>query len=112
MSGPGSALFGQKEPILHSAQLSLRNVTKGYPGRTVLDDVSFTLKPGEKAGLIGDNGVGKSTLLRLIAGQERPDSGEVTVGAVGGVGYLPQTVPPRPPPSRTPSTWPSRTCVP
>lgn len=78
---------------MHSAQLSLRNVTKGYPGRTVLDDVSFTLKPGEKAGLIGDNGVGKSTLLRLIAGQERPDSGEVTVGAVGGVGYLPQTVP-------------------
>ncbi|WTC14681.1 TlrC/CarA/OleB/SrmB family ABC-F type ribosomal protection protein [Streptomyces cellulosae] len=78
---------------MHSAQLTLRNVTKGYPGRTVLDDVSFTLKPGEKAGLIGDNGAGKSTLLRLIAGQERPDSGEVTVGAVGGVGYLPQTVP-------------------
>ncbi|MGV9953044.1 TlrC/CarA/OleB/SrmB family ABC-F type ribosomal protection protein [Streptomyces cellulosae] len=78
---------------MHTAQLTLRNITKGYPGRTVLDDVSFTLKPGEKAGLIGDNGAGKSTLLRLIAGQERPDTGEVTVGAVGGVGYRPQTVP-------------------
>ncbi|MGA5280763.1 TlrC/CarA/OleB/SrmB family ABC-F type ribosomal protection protein [Streptomyces griseoincarnatus] len=71
----------------------LSRVTKGYPGRTVLDDVSFTLKPGEKAGLIGDNGAGKSTLLRLIAGQERPDSGEVTVAAAGGVGYLPQSLP-------------------
>ncbi|MFJ3138018.1 TlrC/CarA/OleB/SrmB family ABC-F type ribosomal protection protein [Streptomyces sp. NPDC086843] len=78
---------------MHTPQLTLRHVTKGYPGRTVLDDVSFTLKPGEKAGLIGDNGAGKSTLLRIVAGQERPDSGEVTVTAAGGVGHLPQTLP-------------------
>ncbi|MFJ4062933.1 TlrC/CarA/OleB/SrmB family ABC-F type ribosomal protection protein [Streptomyces albogriseolus] len=78
---------------MHTPQLTLSHVTKAYPGRTVLDDVSFTLRPGEKAGLIGDNGAGKSTLLRLIAGQERPDSGEVTVSAAGGVGYLPQSVP-------------------
>ncbi|MEU1080770.1 TlrC/CarA/OleB/SrmB family ABC-F type ribosomal protection protein [Streptomyces sp. NPDC005908] len=78
---------------MHTPQLTLHHVTKGYPGRTVLDDVSFTLKPGEKAGLIGDNGAGKSTLLRIVAGQERPDSGEVTVTAAGGVGYLPQTLP-------------------
>ncbi|MFJ8898681.1 TlrC/CarA/OleB/SrmB family ABC-F type ribosomal protection protein [Streptomyces sp. NPDC102359] len=78
---------------MHTPQLTLRHVTKGYPGCTVLDDVSFTLKPGEKAGLIGDNGAGKSTLLRIVAGQERPDSGEVTVTAAGGVGHLPQTLP-------------------
>ncbi|MFJ7124081.1 TlrC/CarA/OleB/SrmB family ABC-F type ribosomal protection protein [Streptomyces albogriseolus] len=78
---------------MHTPQLTLSHVTKAYPGRTVLDDVSFTLGPGEKAGLIGDNGAGKSTLLRLIAGQERPDGGEVTVSAAGGVGYLPQSVP-------------------
>ncbi|MGC0380352.1 TlrC/CarA/OleB/SrmB family ABC-F type ribosomal protection protein [Streptomyces sp. SAI-129] len=78
---------------MHTSQLTLCHVTKRYPGRTVLDQVSFTLKPGEKAGLIGDNGAGKSTLLRLIAGQERPDGGEVTVTAAGGIGYLPQTVP-------------------
>ncbi|MEU4096179.1 TlrC/CarA/OleB/SrmB family ABC-F type ribosomal protection protein [Streptomyces sp. NPDC026673] len=77
---------------MHTSQLTLHHVTKRYPGRTVLDQVSFTLKPGEKAGLIGDNGSGKSTLLRLIAGQERPDSGELTVTAVGGIGYLPQTI--------------------
>lgn len=78
---------------MHCAQLTLHHVTKRYPGRTVLDQVSFTLKPGEKAGLIGDNGSGKSTLLRLIAGQERPDSGELTVTAADGIGYLPQTIP-------------------
>ncbi|MFG3250821.1 TlrC/CarA/OleB/SrmB family ABC-F type ribosomal protection protein [Streptomyces sp. NPDC048187] len=78
---------------MHTAQLTLSHVTKRYPGRTVLDQVSFTLKPGEKAGLIGDNGAGKSTLLRILAGQERPDSGEVTVTAAGGIGHLPQTVP-------------------
>ncbi|MER7721267.1 TlrC/CarA/OleB/SrmB family ABC-F type ribosomal protection protein [Streptomyces flaveolus] len=78
---------------MHTSQVTLSHVTKRYPGRTVLDQVSFTLKPGEKAGLIGDNGAGKSTLLRLVAGQERPDSGEVTVAAPGGVGYLPQTIP-------------------
>lgn len=78
---------------MHTSQLTLCHVTKRYPGRTVLDQVSFTLKPGEKAGLIGDNGAGKSTLLRLVAGQERPDSGEVTVTAAGGIGYLPQTIP-------------------
>lgn len=76
---------------MRTSQLTLSHVTKRYPGRTVLDQVSFTLNRGEKAGLIGDNGAGKSTLLKLIAGQERPDSGEVTVTA-DGVGYLPQTI--------------------
>ncbi|GGX23403.1 TlrC/CarA/OleB/SrmB family ABC-F type ribosomal protection protein [Streptomyces chryseus] len=78
---------------MHTSQLTLHHVTKRYPGRTVLDQVSFSLKPGEKAGLIGDNGSGKSTLLRLIAGQEHPDSGELTVTARDGIGYLPQTIP-------------------
>ncbi|MEU4979688.1 TlrC/CarA/OleB/SrmB family ABC-F type ribosomal protection protein [Streptomyces sp. NPDC021969] len=78
---------------MHTSQLTLSHVTKRYPGRTVLDQVSLTLKPGEKAGLIGDNGAGKSTLLRIAAGQERPDSGEATVTAAGGIGYLPQSVP-------------------
>ncbi|MFH0521344.1 TlrC/CarA/OleB/SrmB family ABC-F type ribosomal protection protein [Streptomyces sp. M41] len=78
---------------MHCSQVALHHVTKCYPGHTVLDQVSFALKPGEKAGLIGDNGSGKSTLLRLIAGQERPDCGELTVTAADGIGYLPQTIP-------------------
>ncbi|MFE9387921.1 TlrC/CarA/OleB/SrmB family ABC-F type ribosomal protection protein [Streptomyces sp. NPDC006784] len=78
---------------MRTSQLTLRGVTKRYSGRTVLDQVSCTLKPGEKAGLIGDNGSGKSTFLKLLAGREHPDHGELTVTAAGGVGYLPQTLP-------------------
>ncbi|WP_171168534.1 TlrC/CarA/OleB/SrmB family ABC-F type ribosomal protection protein [Streptomyces sp. I05A-00742] len=75
-----------------TAQLTLQNVTRRYDDHIVLDDVSFTVKPGEKAGIIGDNGAGKSTLLRLIAGQDRPDNGELTVVAPGGVGHLAQSL--------------------
>ncbi|MER7725938.1 TlrC/CarA/OleB/SrmB family ABC-F type ribosomal protection protein [Streptomyces sp. NPDC096323] len=81
----------------HSAQLSLHGVTKRYGDRTVLQQISFSLAPGEKAGVVGDNGAGKSTLLRLLAGEERPDAGEMSVIAPGGTGYLAQTIglPPR-----------------
>jgi macrolide transport system ATP-binding/permease protein len=75
-----------------AAQLSLQNVTRRYDDHVVLDDVSFTVKPGEKAGIIGDNGAGKSTLLRLLAGQDLPDNGELTVVAPGGVGHLTQSL--------------------
>jgi macrolide transport system ATP-binding/permease protein len=77
---------------LLTAQLSLHNVTRRYDDHVVLDGVSFTVKPGEKAGIVGDNGAGKSTLLRLLAGADRPDNGEVSVVAPGGVGYLAQSL--------------------
>ncbi|RSM58749.1 ABC-F type ribosomal protection protein [Amycolatopsis sp. WAC 01376] len=73
-------------------QLVLSGVTKRFDDHVVLDQVSFSVKPGEKAGVIGDNGSGKSTLLRLIAGRDRADNGTVTVTAPGGAGYLPQTL--------------------
>lgn len=73
-------------------QLALSGVTKRYDDRIVLNEVSLTVKPGEKVGVIGDNGSGKSTLLRLLAGRSRPDNGSVTVAAPGGVGYLAQTL--------------------
>ncbi|MFE4415821.1 TlrC/CarA/OleB/SrmB family ABC-F type ribosomal protection protein [Streptomyces sp. NPDC056821] len=71
-----------------TSQLSLQNVTRRYDDQVVLDDVSLSIKPGERAGIIGDNGAGKSTLLRLIAGHDRSDNGELTVVAPGGLGYL------------------------
>ncbi|MET9591685.1 ribosomal protection-like ABC-F family protein [Streptomyces sp. NPDC006516] len=76
----------------HPAQLSMNDVSKAYGDRSVLDQVSLTVRPGEKAGVIGENGSGKSTLLRLMAGAEAPDSGDVTVGFPGGTGYLAQTL--------------------
>ncbi|MEV4198322.1 TlrC/CarA/OleB/SrmB family ABC-F type ribosomal protection protein [Micromonospora globbae] len=75
-----------------TSQLSLHHIIRRYDERTVLAGVSFSVKPGEKVGIIGDNGAGKSTLLRLIAGVDRPDNGELTVSAPGGVGYLAQSL--------------------
>ncbi|NUT26699.1 MAG: ABC-F family ATP-binding cassette domain-containing protein [Streptomyces sp.] len=74
------------------AQLSVKAVTKSYGTRLVLDQVSFTVRPGEKAAVIGENGSGKSTLLRLLAAAEVPDAGELTVGFPGGTGHLAQTL--------------------
>jgi macrolide transport system ATP-binding/permease protein len=73
-------------------QLSFKDVTKSYGTRTILDQVSFTVRPGEKAAVIGENGAGKSTLLRLLAAAERPDAGEITVSFPGGTGHLTQTL--------------------
>ncbi|WP_043615135.1 TlrC/CarA/OleB/SrmB family ABC-F type ribosomal protection protein [Nonomuraea candida] len=75
-----------------AAQLTFHEITKRYDTRVVLDRVSFTIAPGERVGVIGDNGSGKSTLLKLMAGEERPDNGELTVVAPGGVGHLPQSL--------------------
>lgn len=77
---------------LASTQIVLSEVTKSYDTRVVLDCVSCTVRPGERVGVVGDNGSGKSTLLRLLAGRERPDRGEVTVTAPGGLGHLAQTL--------------------
>ncbi|MEW1905053.1 ribosomal protection-like ABC-F family protein [Streptomyces sp. NPDC086147] len=79
-------------PVPTVAQLSVRNATKSYGTRTVLDQVSLTVRPGEKAAVVGENGSGKSTLLRLLAAAETPDAGEVTVAFPGGVGHLAQTL--------------------
>ncbi|MFF3275422.1 ribosomal protection-like ABC-F family protein [Streptomyces chrestomyceticus] len=69
----------------------MKDVSRSYGDRTVLEQVSLTVRPGEKAGVIGENGSGKSTLLRLLAGAEAPDTGEITVFFPGGTGHLGQT---------------------
>ncbi|MGW6206866.1 ribosomal protection-like ABC-F family protein [Streptomyces sp. NPDC055089] len=80
-------------PLPHDrAQLTLKDVSKAYGDRAVLDQVSLTVRPGDHVGVIGENGSGKSTLLRLIAGAETPGSGEITVRFHGGTGYLSQTL--------------------
>ena len=57
--------------------LQLSNICKRYGDVTVLENVSFTANPGDRVGLIGPNGCGKTTLLRIIAGQDQPDEGSV-----------------------------------
>ncbi|MFD3648902.1 ribosomal protection-like ABC-F family protein [Streptomyces cyaneofuscatus] len=79
-------------PQRDRAQLTMKDVSKAYGDRSVLDQVTLNVRPGEKAAVIGENGSGKSTLLRLLAGAERPDSGEITVRFPGCTGYLAQTL--------------------
>ncbi|WP_047868368.1 ribosomal protection-like ABC-F family protein [Nocardiopsis sp. RV163] len=74
------------------SQLTLNGISHRYGDRTVLDRVALTISPGERVGVIGDNGSGKSTLLHLLAGEEEPTNGDLTVRAPGGTGYLPQTL--------------------
>ncbi|MGW1074509.1 ribosomal protection-like ABC-F family protein [Streptomyces sp. NPDC002537] len=80
-------------------QLSLRGVSVSRGDRRLLDDVSFSVRPGERIGVVGENGAGKSTLLKLIAGAERPDDGVVVATSEGGIGLLGQTL--SLPPDRT-----------
>ncbi|KPL35758.1 ABC transporter ATP-binding protein [Streptomyces anulatus] len=79
-------------PQRDRAQLAMKDVSKAYEDRSVLDQVTLTVRPGEKTAVIGENGSGKSTLLRLLAGVEQPDTGEITVRFPGGTGYLAQTL--------------------
>ncbi|MET9473982.1 ribosomal protection-like ABC-F family protein [Streptomyces sp. NPDC002922] len=74
------------------AQLTMKDVSKAYGDRTVLDQVSLTVRPGDRVGVIGENGSGKSTLLRLMSGAEKPDTGDVTVRFHAGIGHLSQTL--------------------
>ena len=70
--------------------LSATDLTKSYAGTPVLRGVSLALEPGEKVALVGRNGVGKTTLLRVLAGLEVPDGGTRAVSSSAVVGYLPQ----------------------
>jgi macrolide transport system ATP-binding/permease protein len=74
------------------SQIALKRVSKAYGRRVIFDDVSFTVRPDEHVGVVGDNGAGKSTLLRVMAGRERPNAGEITLQARGGIGHLDQTL--------------------
>jgi macrolide transport system ATP-binding/permease protein len=73
--------------------LQVRSLGKSYGALPILNEITFALDRAERAGLVGANGVGKSTLLRVVAGREGPDTGSVAYAAGLDVGYLPQTLP-------------------
>ena len=70
--------------------ISINNLTVAFGGFTLLDDISFHVSDGEHIALVGKNGAGKSTILKLIAGVERPTSGSIMKPKEQTVGYLPQ----------------------
>ena len=83
--------FGERE-FKGDEVLVVRDLTKGFEGRTLFRNVDLLVEGGERIGLIGDNGTGKSTLLKLIMGEEQPDGGRIRKGPTVKIGYLPQVV--------------------
>ncbi len=78
-------------PRLGSIVLEVKHLTKGFGDRVLIDDLSFTLPRNGIVGIIGPNGVGKSTLFKTIVGFEEPDSGEVKIGETVKVSYVDQS---------------------
>lgn len=71
--------------------LTMEHVTKSYTDRILLDDVGFGINEGDKIGVIGVNGMGKSTFLKLAAGTETCENGKISMGNQIRISYLPQT---------------------
>ena len=71
--------------------IEANNISKGYGDRVLIDNLSFKIPKGAIVGIIGPNGTGKTTLFRMIAGQEIPDSGEIRIGDSVDLGYVDQT---------------------
>ena len=70
--------------------LNIEHVSKIYGEKTIFDDASFGIHEGEKIGIIGINGTGKTTLLRMAAGLEEPDEGQIIRQNGLRIAYLPQ----------------------
>ncbi|HEX9134164.1 MAG TPA: ABC-F family ATP-binding cassette domain-containing protein [Ktedonobacteraceae bacterium] len=73
--------------------LTVRHLSKSYGAITVLEDISFIVNANDRVGIVGSNGVGKTTLLNILIGHESLDSGSFSFAPSTEVGYLPQTTP-------------------
>jgi len=78
-------------PRLGTKVIELRHVNKGFGERELMKDLSFEVPPGGVLGVIGQNGVGKTTFLKMIVGKEKPDSGEVIIGSTVKLTWLDQS---------------------
>ncbi len=85
-----------RQPATGDETLVVDGVSVSLGGRLILDDVSFSVGPGQFTGLIGSNGAGKTTLLRVILGLQRPTAGQVRIAGQArrnrSLGYVPQKV--------------------
>ena len=99
------ALAAQKGPV-QDAQLELssvstrmgkttvelKDITKSYDGRMLIDHFNYIFLKNDRIGFIGENGCGKSTMMKIICGMEQPDEGEVIVGQTIKIGYYAQEI--------------------
>jgi ATP-binding cassette ChvD family protein len=80
-------------PRLGTNVLNANHVKKGFGDRLLIEDMNFDLPPGGIIGVIGPNGAGKTTLFKMITGEEKPDSGQFTIGETVKLGYVDQNRP-------------------
>lgn len=81
----------ERQALCFMNLLTMENISKSYTERMLFDHISLGINEGDKIGVIGINGTGKSTLLKIIAGLEEPEEGTVTKGNHLRIAYLPQT---------------------
>ena len=72
--------------------VELKDITKGYDGRTLIHHFNYIFLKNDRIGFIGENGSGKSTLMKIICGMEQPDEGEVIIGQTIKIGYYAQEI--------------------
>ena len=78
-------------PRLGKLVIEVKGLRKGFEEKLLIDDLSFKLPPGGIVGVIGANGTGKTTLFRMIAGQDTPDTGLINLGDTVSLGYVDQS---------------------
>ncbi len=83
--------FGERE-FRGDEVLTIKGLEKGFDGRTLFSGVDLEVVGGERIALLGDNGTGKSTFLKLIMGEALPDGGKLRMGPTVKIGYLPQII--------------------
>ena len=86
-----SARFSARE-FFGDEMFTVKNLSKSFGGKLLFSDVAMEVRGGERIALLGDNGTGKSTFLRILLGEERADSGAVRFGPTVRWGYLPQII--------------------
>jgi len=84
-------IFIPPGPRLGDDVIELKNLSKGFGQRLLIDDLNCTIPPGAIVGIIGGNGAGKTTLFRMITGSEQPDAGSVRLGATVQLAYVDQS---------------------
>jgi len=78
-------------PRLGQKVIEVRHLKKGFGDKLLIDDLSFEIPPGAIVGITGANGLGKTTLIKMILGQEEPDAGEIEIGQTVNMCYVDQT---------------------
>ncbi|MCF2661100.1 ribosomal protection-like ABC-F family protein [Pseudoflavonifractor phocaeensis] len=83
--------FGERE-FRGDEVMTVKNLEKSFGERTLFSGVNLEVEGGERIALLGDNGTGKSTLIKIIMGEEAPDGGKLRLGPTVRIGYLPQII--------------------